>query len=127
MGWVAHGLDHQRGLLGRVNHGHQQSLCAHIQILLDECHIALHGAHDGVHGVRRHGAQLFQHGAHIVGCVFAIEQQPIKAATGQGFGHIGVSEANPQTNLTLACFERVAECVFGDLHGASPYTKRNCS
>ena len=106
-----------RGLFGTVHHRDQQGLRADVEVLLDQGHVGLHRAHDGVGlGVRRDGAQLVERGARVVGRVFAVDQQPVEAAAGQGLGHVGRGEADPAADLGLAGLEGVAEGVLGDLH-----------
>jgi hypothetical protein len=115
-GRVAHGARHQGGLFGRVDHGQQQGLRANVEVLLDEGHIALHGPHDGVHGVGGDGAKLLQHGAHVVGGVLTVEQQPVEAASGQGLGRVGVGQADPAADLCISRLERGFEGVVGNVH-----------
>ena len=76
-------------MLGRVDHGDEQRLRAHIQVLFDQCHVGLYGAHHRLHRIRRKRPQLVEHGARIVGAMLPIQQQPVKAAASQGFGYAG--------------------------------------
>jgi hypothetical protein len=46
--------------------------------------------------------------------VFAVEQQPVEAATGQGFGHVGVGKANPAADDLLTGLQRLLEGVEGE-------------
>ena len=111
VGRVARGADHQRGVLGRVHHGDEQRLRTHVQVLLDQRHVAHHRAYHRLHGVGRNSAQLVEHGAGVVGGVLAVEQQPVEAAAGQGFGHVGIGKADPAADDLLACLQGLFERI----------------
>ena len=89
-----HGLHTERGLLGRVDHGHQQSFYTQIQVLLDEGRVTHRHTRNGViDGVCGNGLELLLNALQIVGRMFAIDEQPIKARHGTHFGAVTVSEA----------------------------------
>jgi hypothetical protein len=110
---------HQVGrLLGRVHHGHQKGLRADVQVLLDQRGLAHRHPRDGV-GARVGGnrLQLRQDVGQAVGCMLAVDQQPVEAGARADFGAVGVGQAEPQADLGLALGEGVLEGVGGGLHG----------
>ena len=77
-----------------------------VQVLLDEIHPVGDGPHDGLDRIGRHGLQLGQDAPRIVGRMFRIDDQPVKARGGKQFGHIRVRQRHPQSNLRRARAQR---------------------
>ncbi|MNH17515.1 hypothetical protein D3C79_771920 [compost metagenome] len=73
-GRVVDGADQLAGLFSTLDHGHQQSLGADVEELLDQCCIADHRPNDGLRGIGRHRLQLAKQAAQVIGCVFTIDQ-----------------------------------------------------
>jgi hypothetical protein len=91
------------GLFWRVDHRHQQCFRApKSQILFDHNGIAHWHPRNGI--VSRIGCnclELLLNTLQIVGCVLAIDQQPIKARHGTHLGAVTAGHAHPQTNLRV--------------------------
>ncbi len=84
--WAGSGwLDQFPCLFRAFDHGHQQGLHADIEYLLDQCCIADDRANHRMAGVGRHGLELAEHTAQVVGRMFAIDQQPVETGVGGQF------------------------------------------
>ena len=121
---VTHGFDQGFGLFGGVDHGHQDGGRAHVHVLLDQggagVAVAHRHAHDGVGiGVCGDDLQLHQDGLQVVGRMFAVEQQPVKAGTGANFGGVGACQTGPQPVLHLFVLNGLFEAIDRCFHGVS--------
>jgi hypothetical protein len=118
---VTRGAHHCGGLLGRVDHRHQQALHAQVEVLFDQhlTHMAVahgHARHGVAGGVGGDGLQLRQDALRVVGGVLAVQQQPIKTGARAYFGGVGAGQPKPQPNLGLLLRQCVFEQVGGGLH-----------
>ncbi|MCY1528351.1 hypothetical protein D9M68_634520 [compost metagenome] len=118
VGRVAHGAHQFGSLLGGFHHGHQQGLRADIQQLLDQHRVADGRTDDRLGRVGRDGLELGQQAAQVVGCVLAVQQQPVEAGVGRQLGAVGIGQAEPEADLRLAGMQAGLEVVDGELHGA---------
>ena len=110
-GRIARGGDQRARLLGRVDHRHQQVLHADVEQLLDERRLAGHRAHHRLRRVGGHRLQLRQRAAHVVGRVFAVDQQPLEARGGAHLGRVGLGQRKPQADLRPLGRQRLLEEV----------------
>ena len=121
---VAHGLHQLRGLLGGIDHGHQDVLRPQVEVLLDERRLAHGHAADRVAGgIRSQGLQLRLDAAQVVGRVFAVDDQPVKPGQSANFGGVGAGQAHPQANLRLLVLQGLLECIHGGAHQSVPLFK----
>ncbi|MNY26017.1 hypothetical protein D3C86_1598390 [compost metagenome] len=116
---IACGAHQRRRLLGGIDHRHQQGPGAHVQQLLDQRGLAGHGAHHGLGAVGRQRLQGLEDGAHVVGRVLAVDQQPVEAGRGGDFREVGRGGGHPQADLGLARGQGGLEGVVGG-HRESP-------
>ena len=121
---VTHGLHQLRGLLGGFDHGHQDVLCAEVQVLFDERGLThRHSGHRVADRVSGQGLQLGLDGAQVIGRVFAINDQPIEPGQGTDFGGVGTGQAHPQTDLGLLVLQGFFEKIHRGVHGTFPCFK----
>ncbi len=72
-------------VLGGFHHRHQDGLHAQIEDLLDQMRLANRRAHDRMAAVAD-DLRLAQHRADVIGRMFAVDQQPVKARIGAKIG-----------------------------------------
>ena len=125
LGRVTRGLHNGARLLGSVHHRRQDGLHTQVQVLLDEggSDMPVPDRHPG-DGVRRrigrNGLQLRQNRIQIVGCMLAIDQEPVKTGTGADLGRIRIGQPQPEPDLQLLLGQRALERIDRMLHDASP-------
>ncbi len=112
-GWIARGRDDAARLLRGLDHRHEQRLRTHVEQLLDHRDVRIDRPDHHMRRIGRERLELAQDGAHIVGRVLAVDQQPAEARGRGDFGGVIVGEREPQTDLRFASGQRPLESVDG--------------
>ncbi|MCY1426731.1 hypothetical protein D9M71_425570 [compost metagenome] len=115
LGRIVHGAHQLLGLLGRLDHRHQQGLRADVEQLLDHHRVADRRPDHRLAGVGRDGLQLAEQAAQVVGRVLAVEQQPVETGVGGQLGAVRIGQADPQADLLFGA-QALLEGVDGHLH-----------
>ena len=92
---IACGSNDTGGLLGRLNHGHEDRLNPDVEILLEDLACAVYWADHRLNGVGSDCLQLGKDCAHIVRRVLRVEAEPVEAHAGQEFRDTGIHHADP--------------------------------
>ena len=127
---AATGISHRPhelgGLLGRVDHGHEQVLHAEVEVLLDHHHIADRRAYDRRDGIGRHGVELAEDRLEAVGGVLGVDEHPVEAAAGGDLGDDRAARAHPHADLrTVGCDDARGERL-GKAHSNRHVTAPSC-
>ncbi|KRA02324.1 hypothetical protein ASD71_09925 [Achromobacter sp. Root565] len=105
------------GFLRGLDHGHQHRLRSRVQNLFDLHRVVPCRTHHGRDRIGGHGLQLGKGGVQRIGCVLAVDQQPVESGAGKDFRGIGAGQAGPQADLRFAVAQGLLERVGQEVHG----------
>ena len=109
-----------RRLLRSVDHGDDKGLDTHFQELLEQGRIRAHRPDQGGAGVGLHSPQVGHDIAQFKGCMFMIDQQPIKTGPRGDFRHIGIRQAQPAAPQGCLVTQPLQEFIFRQVHVPAP-------